>query len=98
VPIRGDRRVFNYCVLNFVRARAIEFFRNRKEVIKMTKAILRAALIIAVAATTAFGASQKMTCTKTGKKIDKCCCEDKNGKFYCTLTKKAYDKCCCEGM
>ena len=45
-----------------------------------------------------FGASQQMTCTKTGKKIDKCCCEMKSGKFYCKFTKQTYDKCCCEGM
>ena len=32
----------------------------------------------------------------TGKPMDKCCCEMKNGKFYCPFTKKTYDKCCCE--
>src|SRR5439155_18574888 len=31
---------------------------------------------------------------KTGKKIDKCCSEESNGKFYCKLTKETYDNCC----
>ena len=56
------------------------------------------AALLAVLTLSAFGASQKMTCTKTGKKIGKCCCEEKNGEFYCTLTKQTYDECCCEGM
>ncbi len=56
------------------------------------------AVVIALLTLTAFGASEKMTCTKTGKKIDQCCCEVKNGKFYCKLTKQTYDQCCCEGM
>jgi len=47
-------------------------------------------------ATTAFGAGQKYTCRETGKTMDKCCCEMKNGKFYCKLTKKTYDQCCCD--
>ena len=56
-------------------------------------------IVLALLTLTAFGASQKpMTCKVTGKKIDKCCCEMKSGKFYCTLTKKTYDKCCCDGM
>ena len=60
---------------------------------------LMSILIVTLLSMSAFGASQKtMTCTKTGKKIDKCCCEEKNGKFYCKLTKKTYDQCCCEGM
>ena len=43
-----------------------------------------------------FGAGQKMTCRETGKTMDKCCCETKDGKFYCKLTKKTYDQCCCD--
>jgi hypothetical protein len=31
---------------------------------------------------------------KAGKKIDKCCSEENNGKFYCKLTKETYDNCC----
>jgi hypothetical protein len=57
------------------------------------------AIILAVVMLNAVSAEQKkMTCTKTGKKIDACCCEEKNGRFYCKLTKETYDKCCCEGM
>jgi hypothetical protein len=37
-----------------------------------------------------------MTCRKTGKTMDKCCCEMKDGKFYCKLIKKTYDQCCCD--
>jgi hypothetical protein len=61
----------------------------------MKAMILRTALTLALLATTASGASQKMTCRETGKTMDKCCCEMKNGKFYCPFTKKTYDKCCC---
>jgi hypothetical protein len=57
---------------------------------------LCAALVLAVLATTTFGAGQKITCRITGKTMDKCCCEMKDGKFYCTFTKKTYDKCCCD--
>jgi hypothetical protein len=61
----------------------------------MKTTLLRTGLILAMLATTAFGASQKMTCHVTGKTMDQCCCEMKDGKFYCTFTKKTYDKCCC---
>ena len=44
----------------------------------------------------AFAASQKTTCRVTGKTMNSCCCEMKEGKFYCKLTKKTYDKCCCD--
>jgi hypothetical protein len=43
---------------------------------------------LAVLATSALGGEQKIICRVTGKKMDKCCCEMKNGKFYCKLTKK----------
>ena len=58
--------------------------------------ILRAALVVSLLASTAFGASQKTTCRITGKTMDKCCCEMKDGKFYCKLTKKTYNECCCD--
>jgi hypothetical protein len=52
---------------------------------------------LALLAATKFGAEeQKMTCRVTGKKMDQCRCEMKNGKFYCPLTKKTYDQCCCD--
>ncbi len=62
----------------------------------MKKTILSVGLVAALLATTAFGAAQKIICRETGKTVDKCCCEMKDGKFYCTLTKKTYDQCCCD--
>ena len=62
----------------------------------MKKRILRIGLVLALLATSAFGAGQKMTCRETGKTMHKCCCEMKDGKFYCKLTKKTYDQCCCD--
>lgn len=38
----------------------------------------------------------KMRCSLTGKIVDKCCCEQREGKTYCTLAGKAVEKCCCE--
>ncbi len=64
----------------------------------MKKTTVSVVLVLGLLAASAFGAEQKMTCRVTGKKLDKCCCEMKDGKFYCKLTKKTYDKCCCEGM
>ena len=62
----------------------------------MKKAIVRAGLVLAVMAATASGASQKWICRETGKTMDKCCCDMKDGRFYCKLTKKTYDQCCCD--
>ena len=59
------------------------------------KLILSLGLVLVVLATPAFGAA-KTICRVTGKTMDQCCCEMKNGKFYCPFTKKTYDKCCCE--
>jgi len=63
---------------------------------QMKKAILNVGLVLALFAGIAFGAEQKMTCRVTGKTMDQCCCEMKDGKFYCKLTKKTYDQCCCD--
>lgn len=62
----------------------------------MKKSILSVGLAFAVLATSALGAKQKITCRITGKTMDKCCCEIKDGKSYCKLTKKTYDQCCCD--
>ena len=62
----------------------------------MGTTMLRAGLILALLAATAFGAAQKWTCLETGKTMSKCCCEMKDGKFCCKLTKKTYDQCCCD--
>lgn len=63
----------------------------------MKKLGIPACVVLAVLATAALGTpQQKTTCRITGKTMDKCCCEMKNGKFYCKLTKKTYDECCCD--
>jgi predicted regulator of Ras-like GTPase activity (Roadblock/LC7/MglB family) len=62
----------------------------------MKNTILSVSVALAVLASSAFGAGQKATCRITGKTMDQCCCEMKNGKFYCKLTKKSYDECCCD--
>ena len=41
-------------------------------------------------------ASTKLRCTLTGKVVDKCCCEQREGKTYCPLAGKTVEKCCCE--
>ena len=40
--------------------------------------------------------STKVRCTLTGKVVDKCCCEQREGKTYCPLAGKTVEKCCCE--
>jgi len=62
----------------------------------MKNSILSVGLAVAILASSAFAAGQKMICRVTGKTMDKCCCEMKGGKFYCKLTKKTYDQCCCD--
>lgn len=38
----------------------------------------------------------RLRCSLTGKEIEKCCCEPREGgKMYCTLAKKEVNKCCC---
>jgi len=38
----------------------------------------------------------KLRCSLTGKEVEKCCCEPREGgKMYCTLAKKEVNKCCC---
>ena len=61
----------------------------------MKKAML-IGFVFAVLAASGFGSGQKFTCRITGKMMDKCCCEMKDGKFYCKLAKKTYDQCCCD--
>ena len=60
----------------------------------MKKTVTAALLVLLMLS--AFGASQKIKCRMTGKTMDECCCEMKDGKFYCKLTKKTYDDCCCD--
>lgn len=37
----------------------------------------------------------KLKCSLTGKVVDKCCCEQRDGATYCKLAKKTVEKCCC---
>jgi hypothetical protein len=66
-----------------------------KGVNERKNSMLKFGIALAVLATSAFGAEEKITCRVTGKKMDQCCCEMKGGKFYCKLTKKTYDQYCC---
>jgi len=36
-----------------------------------------------------------LMCTLTGKRIDACCCQQKDGKLYCPLAKQTIQACCC---
>jgi hypothetical protein len=47
----------------------------------MEKSILSVSLDLAIFASSAFGAGQKITCRVTGKTMDKCCCEMKRESF-----------------
>jgi len=38
----------------------------------------------------------KLRCSLTGKQVEKCCCEAREGgKLHCTLAKMDVEKCCC---
>ncbi len=39
--------------------------------------------------------SSGLRCTLTNQKIEKCCCQTRDGKLYCPLAKKTIDACCC---
>lgn len=42
------------------------------------------------------GGAAKLRCSLTGKEVDTCCCEPREGgRMHCTLAKKDVDKCCC---
>jgi hypothetical protein len=48
------------------------------------------------ATTTTAEKAGKLRCSLTGKQMDKCCCEPREGgKMYCPLAKQEVDKCCC---
>ena len=36
-----------------------------------------------------------LRCTLTNQKIEKCCCQMRDGKLYCPLAKKTIEACCC---
>ena len=39
---------------------------------------------------------EKLRCTLTNTKLEKCCCRQKEWKLYCPLAKKTIEKCCCK--
>jgi hypothetical protein len=48
------------------------------------------------AATEASAKAGKLRCSLTGKEVQKCCCEQREGgRLHCTLAKKDVEKCCC---
>ena len=55
--------------------------------------------IVLAGAALALAGSQPNTpalrCTLTDKKIETCCCAEKDGKLYCPLANKTIEKCCC---
>ena len=55
-----------------------------------------AGVLLALAGIGAAGVTFKgLVCSLTGKHIEQCCCEEKDGKLYCTLADKTIDSCCC---
>jgi hypothetical protein len=44
---------------------------------------------------TAISEESGLICTLTGKKIEACCCQEKDGALYCPLAKQTIDHCCC---
>ena len=54
------------------------------------------ALLLAGSASSAHLSESGLICTLTGKRIDTCCCQLKDGKLYCPLAKTYIDTCCCK--
>ena len=54
------------------------------------------ALLLAGSASSAHLSESGVICTLTGKKIDACCCQLKDGTLYCPLAKTYIDACCCK--
>jgi len=46
-------------------------------------------------AATALFASPTLVCGLTAKQLQKCCCEQTDGKLVCKETGQVLDKCCC---
>lgn len=38
---------------------------------------------------------KNLVCSLTGRTIETCCCQEKDGKLYCPLADKTIDDCCC---
>lgn len=57
--------------------------------------IIPAAALLFLGVVLVAGSAGGLKCSLTGKKIDSCCCQQKDGKLYCPLAKKAIEQCCC---
>lgn len=62
----------------------------------MRRLIFVAALLASVGISAGYSATKGLVCSLTGKHIDECCCQQKDGKLYCPLADKTIDNCCCD--
>ena len=63
--------------------------------IAMRRVFVSAALLL-VASFSVAGSTEGLRCSLTGKTMESCCCQQKDGKLYCPLAKKTIEQCCCE--
>jgi len=54
------------------------------------------ALLLAGCVSSGHVSEPGLMCTLTGKKIDACCCQLKDGQLYCPLAQTYIDHCCCK--
>lgn len=55
------------------------------------------AVLLLFATLTVVGSTKEgLVCSLTGKKIESCCCQQKDGKLYCPLAEKTIEQCCCK--
>ena len=66
---------------------------RRALMVVLVMALLLAGL--AWAGTQPASKSSGLRCTLTNQKIEKCCCQTRDGKLYCPLAKKTIEACCC---
>jgi len=62
----------------------------------MRRLIISIAVSLLLAGSAAPASPSGLICTLTGKKIEACCCQLKDGKLYCPLAKKTIEACCCK--
>ncbi len=57
--------------------------------------LIFAGILLALTGLGAGATAKGLVCSLTGKHIDQCCCEEKDGKLYCPLADKTVENCCC---
>ena len=62
----------------------------------MRRLIISTTVLLFLAGSATLALQSGLICTLTGKKIDACCCQLKDGKLYCPLAKTYIDACCCK--